>query len=61
MTDPIGDMVTRIRNADRVQHAEHVLALPALQVLGDRGDLLHTRAPVLELRYSVTITGVFRL
>lgn len=65
MTDPVGDMLTRIRNAARVRHAEtrcpsSKLKLAVAQVLAKEGFILGVRQEsegakpelVLELRYD---------
>ena len=65
MTDPIGDMLTRIRNAGRVKHAEtrcpaSKLKLAVANVLAEEGFITGVRAEeegkkpqlVLELRYD---------
>jgi len=65
MTDPIGDMLTRIRNAGRVRHAEvrcpsSKLKMAIARVLSDEGFIGHVRAEdegkkpvlVIDLRFS---------
>ncbi len=65
MTDPVGDMLTRIRNAARVRHAEtrcpaSKLKLAVAEVLASEGFIQSVRVAddsekpelVLELRYA---------
>ena len=74
MTDPIGDMLTRIRNAGRVKHAQVVcpaskLKLAVAQVLKDEGYItdysvegdVAGKAMTVELKYFEGVPVIERI